>query len=504
MFQRRRLTWGNGKTASPPPSTPSVGNVLEPSHPATQPDPDKDSAKTGDPGDWGDTPTSGPYPNSTPPATPGYDEAGAEHPAAKKAAEEAELMDGLKRRAQKAIKIVEAMAAKNADEAGMKNAAMQIMELPEEKIDAVGQVLTKLGFFTAMDDLDEDMGGDAMAQLAQLEEAVEAMKAQMGMGHPMGQDAPMMDESPGDDIEDLNTFTGIEGQMDEPMSMMTPMSNNPEVQAMYEAMMQEEAMRLAGKKGEDDDEAKDKDEDDDKPDFLKKKAALEGQILALKKAMDDVDDEEASDEEKEAKKKAAAALKVALKRLAALGQGPSKAASLADMAAALLKAAGDDEEDDAGDNGNGNGNGDEEEEEEESDEDKEAKKAAAAVAAAAQGTSPDDAIVLDNSHQAAVDPMGMTEAQIQGDDSILSLLYKNSSEDEEAEEEDNGDEEAGKKAHQQRAASNRPRPQRQAPKSGIDALGTLTRTASEGTPSADVEKLSSIWQTKPDVSEHFQ
>lgn len=514
MFQRRRLTWGNGKTASPPPSTPSVGNVLEPSHPATQPDPDKDSAKTGDPGDWGDTPTSGPYDNGVPPSTPGYDEAGAEHPAAKKAAEEAALMDGLKRRAQKAIKIVEACAAPDADPAAMKTAAMNIMELPEEKIDAAGQLLTKLGFFTAMDD--DDMDDDAMSQLAELEEAVEAMKQQMGMGDlgdMMGGghkgDDLIVDESPGDDIGDPNTFMGMgdEGMGDE-MSMMPMMSSDPEIQAMYQAMVQEDAMSHMAK-----DDDKDEDDKDDKEDhlFQKKKAALEGQIKALKKAMDDMEDDD-SEEAKEAKKAAAETLKSSLKRLAALAaeknNEPSPLERLKAATEAAAKIAADDE--DNGDEDNGNGNGDEDNGDDDGDDDKEAKKAAAAAAAAAaeaQGTSPDDAIVLDNAHQAAVDPMGLTAGEgdtpMVGNDSILSLLYKNSSEDEEAEE-DEGDEEASKKAHQQRAASTRPRPQAPAPKTGIDALGTLTRTASEGTPGADVQKLSSIWQSKPDVSDHFQ
>lgn len=500
MFQRRRLTWGNnGKTASPPPSTPSVGNVLEPSHPATQPDPDKDSAKTGDPGDWGDTPTSGPYDNGVPPSTPGYDEAGAEHPASKKAAEEAELMDGLKRRAQKAIKIVEACAAKDADPAAMKTAAMNIMELPEEKIDAAGQLLTKLGFFTAMDD--DDMDDDAMSQLAELEQAVEAMKQQMGMGDDMmggghQSDDLIVDESPGDDIDDPNSFMGMG---DDPMAMMPMMSSDPEIQAMYQSMMQEDAMSHMAK----DDEDKD-DDKDDKEDhlFKKKKAALEGQIKALKKAMDDMEDDD-SEEAKEAKKAAKEALKSSLQRLAALSSKPAEPSPLDRLKAATkaaAKAAEEEEEEEVV----------EESEESDDDGDEEASKKAAAEAAAAaaeaQGTSAEDAIVLDNAHQAAVDPMGLTagesETPIVGNDSILSLLYKNSSEDEEAEEDDK-DEEANKKAHQQRAAST-PRPQAPAPKSGIDALGTLTRTASEGTPGADVQKLSSIWQSKPDVSDHFQ
>lgn len=496
MFKRRRLTM---KEASPPPSMPAVHNVLPADHPATQEDPAADARKTGDPGDWGDTPTSGPYPNSPPPSTPGYDEAGAEHPGAKKAAEE-EALKQLRTKAAKAIKLVEGMADKEASQDDMQNAAMSLLNLPEAQLDATLDTLTKLGFFTAMDmEMDEGMGDEMSAyamKMRAMEEEIQAMKARMGMG-----DAPMVDESPGDDIADPNTFTGVEGMGDD-------------VDAMYQAMVQEEAMRLAGggKAAEDDDDDDDDEEEMDE-EASKKAGALALKIHQLRQAMEEDDDE--SDEGKAAKKAAADAIAEAEQALAVLTAG--KKSELPPEFLKQQKGKGDDD----GDDDKKDDDGDDKKDDDKKDEggDKEAsaeeiaakeaaeKEAAAALEAAAaeQGTSPDDAIVMANT---GLDPMGLAGAPDIGNDDVLSLLFKTGMEDED---DDKGDEdaEAAKKAAaekeaaaQAKTASTTPKPQPKTPSVGPDTLGSLVHTASAGGGS-DVGALSSIWETKPDVSDHF-
>lgn len=539
MFQRKRLTWTEGKTASPPPSTPSVGNVVEPSHPATEADPGADKYKTGDPGDWGDTPTTGPYPNSPPPSTPGADEAGAEHPAAKNASEEAQEM--LRRRAHKAIRIVEGVADEGAEKTAMEQVAMVLMDMPEGQLDATTEVLTKLGFFTAMDPADgggDHISAEMEAKLSELEQAVQAMKAQMV------DDTVVVDESPGDDITDPNSFTGVDGMI---------MSEDPAVQAMYQAMMQEEAGRSAGKvppeflehqKGKGDDD-KDKDKEAKKAALRQKietlKAAMEAagpvsdtdaddvkaaktaasdafkkaltdyqalssvspldRLKAAAKAMEDEDEEGMDDDAKEAKKAALANLRKTI----ADYEAKLNPSSLAALKAATLAITADDDNDDNGDDNDDNGG----DNDDNGSDDKEAQKAAAAAAAAAaeQGTSPEDAVVL---AAYAQDPMAVAGgAELCEDDSVLSLLYHEASDDDDEgmSDEDKAAKKASLDAARAKVAAEMtgPRPQPNKPGQGPDTLGTLTRTASEGGGGdQQVAQLSSLWATAPDVSDHFQ
>jgi hypothetical protein len=69
-MSRRRLTW-NGRMASAPPAMPGY---QEPSiHPAAYPDPEADAYENGDTSSWAEDPHPGPYPNTMHPALPGTD-----------------------------------------------------------------------------------------------------------------------------------------------------------------------------------------------------------------------------------------------------------------------------------------------------------------------------------------------------------------------------------------------------------------------------------------------
>lgn len=71
---RKRMTWKQaeqGKQASPPPQIPAVDRTEGPDNPAYYPDPDADKYKSGDTSSWAEDPHSPMSPESPPPAMPG-------------------------------------------------------------------------------------------------------------------------------------------------------------------------------------------------------------------------------------------------------------------------------------------------------------------------------------------------------------------------------------------------------------------------------------------------
>lgn len=139
---RRRLTWTNQHVASAPPATPGYE---EPSvHPAAYPDPEADQYENGDTSSWAEDPRPGPYPNTPHPALPGT-EAPQGHPATdpahyfpggvnKQAA--AQLRKAMEVKASKCIRIAQAMLGPTASVEAVEDQALDFMNLSEMQIKA--------------------------------------------------------------------------------------------------------------------------------------------------------------------------------------------------------------------------------------------------------------------------------------------------------------------------------------------------------------------------------
>lgn len=131
---RQRTTW-NQHQASDPPAMP--GYQEKPTHPAAKPeDPGKDDYKSGDTSSWAEDPTKGPYPQSAAPQMPGYQEPPS-HPAAKKAA--MEMRAAMERKASKCIQMASAMLGPRATVAMVEDQALDFMNLSERQIQAALQ-----------------------------------------------------------------------------------------------------------------------------------------------------------------------------------------------------------------------------------------------------------------------------------------------------------------------------------------------------------------------------
>lgn len=140
---RRRMTW-NERKASAPPATPGYLEGTE--HPAYgQEDPEADQYMNGDPSSWAEDPTVGPYPNSAAPATPGY-EGPQGHPAtdpkhyfpagaAKSASRN--LRAAMEHKASKCIRIATRMLGRKASVDAIEDQALDLMNLSDRQIQAM-------------------------------------------------------------------------------------------------------------------------------------------------------------------------------------------------------------------------------------------------------------------------------------------------------------------------------------------------------------------------------
>ena len=138
---RRRLTWTDRKASAPP----AMPGYQEPSiHPAAYPDPEADAYENGDTSSWAEDPHPGPYGNSFHPALPGTDEPMG-HPAtdpahyfpagvSKQASRQ--LRAAMEAKASRCIRIAQSMLGRKASVSAIEDQALDLMNLTERQIQA--------------------------------------------------------------------------------------------------------------------------------------------------------------------------------------------------------------------------------------------------------------------------------------------------------------------------------------------------------------------------------
>ena len=140
MSDRKRTTWK--KESSAPPATPGYADYFaDDPHPAAQPAPDMHKYENGDTSSWAEDPHPGPYEQSPHPATPWE---GVSHPAAKPEKQARSLRAAVERKASKCVKIAQAMLGPYAPEEVVENQAFDMMDLSNDQLDSTLQrVLAK-------------------------------------------------------------------------------------------------------------------------------------------------------------------------------------------------------------------------------------------------------------------------------------------------------------------------------------------------------------------------
>lgn len=527
-MERNRMTWAAGRKASAAPATPGYGKEDQ-DHPAHQADPDHTKYQKGDPSAWAEDVRKPPYKQGNPPALPGYDAEDKDHPAhidpprvPKEAARRMQAAVELK--ARKCCIIARAMLGKKASADMVEDQGLDMMNLPDNNIQAT---LNRMGGgflaqfedeFGPMDDLgiEDDFGGpvdlmdddgDLDMLLAQSrradadpEDEDESAKEASLPRWAVEDDKEKVEE---EDTAERKTARKFFASMDTDRDGFVTKADWKGSQELFASLDTDNDGILAS--------AEVVDALAPKPIVDAVTAALDPKEAAIlnsltasylksakgKKSEDEVVEEE---EPKEAKKKAKAKksedkVEVVEDKKAGKGKGKKKAA--------------DDEDDD----------GDEPAEAPEDDE--AADKQACDMA--------DDAGMF----EAAGDPMGLGDGEDEvtsEDDAMMAEIFGKSAaddddkDDEEApaaakkakksEDEDDGDEgdepeeteeevAAAKKATRlasTRTAALQQRPQPRKPSNGVRTVGGLTRTASGN---AEINELSSMWESAPDVSKVF-
>lgn len=493
MTTRKRLTW-SGKTASPPPADPGYE---EPSvHPAAYPDPGPDDYKNGDTSSWAEDPHPGPYPNTPHPALPGT-EAPMGHPATdpahyfpggvgKQAA--AQLRAAMEVKAAKCIRIATAMLGKTATVDAIEDQALDLMNLTERQIQAA---LQRLGNYT----LD--------TKKSEKEEVPEDAKADKKAADDDDGDADEDDAN-----EDAEKLEKKEEKADEDKDEETAGKKASRLmrQAFYWMGVAKKAGEMPealkefqfGKK-KDDDKGDDKKEDkaeDKKDDKEDKKASVGRKATSMPGTQNEMEHYEYR------------ARGVLADELEALNEDEEL---LAEMLKEESKKAADKDEEKP-----------EEKPAEKADEDK-ADKAAAldpeeeallagmlsdedAPAVTACGEAdvmdPMGDIVLDS------DPMGLMDdagADLMSDDELSALYGSKFAGDEDADKAEEKPAEKVEEKKEAKTASKAPakpaqHPQPRRASTGVRALGGTPRVAATG---RDVDDLSKLWETAPDVSKIF-
>ena len=161
---RNRITWAAGREASAPPAIPGYDKE-DRDHPAHQPDPAYEKYKKGDPDAWAETPKAPPYAQGNPPSIPGYDKEDQDHPAHKsppRFPKEAKFTVLVSKKAKKCCVIARAMLGKTASASVVEDQALDIMDWDDTRIKAA---LDRLGGgflaecqdeFGPMDDFGDD------------------------------------------------------------------------------------------------------------------------------------------------------------------------------------------------------------------------------------------------------------------------------------------------------------------------------------------------------------
>jgi hypothetical protein len=485
----------------------------EPSvHPAAYPDPEADAYENGDTSSWAEDPTKGPYANTSPPALPGTEEpqghpatdpkhyfpAGATKQAAVQMRKAAEV------KAAKCIRIAQAMLGKKASVQAIEDQALDLMSLNDRQIQAalkrVADGMTGSDLM-AVDNMTLTPPREACGEVMADEDtkAEELLAQMMAEEEGLTSDDAMMDEmmaaaTAGDDDPEDEALLAMllaeeqkklaaarkrAGQND-PKTYMADESTDEADEKLLEAMMDEEAKKTAKKSEEEPEEKETPAEASKKAAHFKRLAAYWAKVAEEtpeEKKSEEVK-EEAKEEDKPAAKKAEEAKpeekkseeskpeekpaeekeekKAALKVLAGLKLSDDLKAELA----ALL-----------------------------ADEAEEPKAEEAPVACGepvAEEPVADDFLM---------DDMGMDDPLLDAPlEDDLALLYgtKVAEEKEEpkAEEEPKEEPKAGK------TAAVKPQPRK--PSTGARALGAVAKVAS-----SDVDDLSKLWESAPDVSKIF-
>lgn len=215
-MSRRRLTW-NGRMASAPPAMPGY---QEPSvHPAAYPDPEADAYENGDPSSWAEDPHPGPYPNTMHPALPGTD-APMGHPAtdpahyfpagvSKQASRH--LRAAMEAKAARCIRIATAMLGRAASVSAIEDQALDLMNLTERQIQAALSRLSE-------DGMSQDVPTEASDLLALdnytlTPERVSDHQMMFAMQDAMGEDSDeaLLAEMMGEDLdsEEIDSDEGL-------------------------------------------------------------------------------------------------------------------------------------------------------------------------------------------------------------------------------------------------------------------------------------------------------
>ena len=495
---RRRLTWTDRKASA----APAMPGYQEPSiHPAAYPDPEADAYENGDTSAWAEDPHPGPYTNPFHPALPGTDEPMG-HPAtdpahyfpagvSKQASRQ--LRAAMEVKAAKCIRIAQSMLGRRASVSAVEDQALDLMNLTERQIQAALRRLAD------DDGLSQDVGTESSSDLLAVENMTltpertseEAMLAAMLADEEDGSEGPMSDE------EVLSHMVAEEkAKMSARMASRRRAAQMPGNQNDPDHYNFRAEGVLASKKSDDDVEAEEMLENMAK-DEAKKSASLRRQA---KKSEDDSDVEAAEDEEAapEAQKKAAH-----FQRLAAYW---SRVAKKSDDDAPEGETADDEVE--AG------------------DDEVEATPKKAAVRRRATGLSAElqqtlAALLAEDANPEAsngddvaaddfmMDDLGVEDPMMLDDSGLgdfgmddgmddMSALYGTShyakKSDESDESETAEEEEAPVKVGKKAAV----RPQPRIASNGVRTLGAVSKVAS-----SDVNDLSKLWESAPDVSKIF-
>ena len=176
-MSRERITWtGSGptlpvekaaakKTASPPPAVPLEDGGYK--HPASYEDPNANDYQNGDTSSWAEDPHPGPYRTSPAPADP-MDDGGYKHPATQPGAPAKNASDirvAVEKKARKCIRIAQRMLGRNAAIAAVEDQALELMDLPESHI---ASMLRRLA-----EEEDKDEGEESGKKAEETEEEIE-------------------------------------------------------------------------------------------------------------------------------------------------------------------------------------------------------------------------------------------------------------------------------------------------------------------------------------------
>jgi hypothetical protein len=481
---RKRMTWqrGNSRRAAAPPAIPNEESGYK--HPAHQtPDPEADQYENGDTSSWAEDVHPPPYQNSPHPATP-TEAGGYNHPAGNPA----NLKQAMQRKAHACIRIAQAQLGPRATVAAIENRALSMLDWPNRKVKAsLKRVASRrracgeMGMYGMEDDMgmygmdDEDMGMYGMDD------------EDMGM---FDEDMDMdMDMYGMDDDEDMGMF-------DEDMDMY---GMDDEDEGMFD----------------DDDMLYGMDDEDEGMDDFDEFDELEEDVYGMLgdyEQMDPVmgpqrfasaEDRMLAEMLREERAKQAKANPMG--RFA--GLDPEEKRMLAEM---LRKAADEEEDDDKDDDKKAEDTGDDDADDKADDGD-------------------DDDDKADKKAFGDIDPMGLMDDDIAmdrlaaaGEDEELRSLFEDDlfaaadkfaadEDDEDEDDEDEGDDDAddsdedddedegAKKKARTRRAAQRPRARKPARRGSPRRLGNVHTAGAEN----EISELSSIWETRPDVSETF-